>query len=286
MSQGAGLEDHRFAQDPRSVAARREYRIGDVTLVALSDGFILMDDDFIGSPAHPTAAHDALKDEHEELVMPIGCFLIQGETTVLIDLGYGPASSGGTIAGGNLLRQLRAEGLSPNDIDVVALSHLHPDHIGWLGNTHGEPVFPNAQVTFGRADWNYFVDSGEAALPLEPHIRQTLIVLAGRDRVTLLDGDEAITPEITRLAAPGHTPGHSIYAIADGNDRAVLFGDALYCAEQLTEFDWGAVTDVDRSLARATREKYVRAMETTGGLALGCHFPGLEAERMLVSRRE
>jgi glyoxylase-like metal-dependent hydrolase (beta-lactamase superfamily II) len=286
MSRGAGLDGHRFAQDSGSVAARREYRIGDVTLVALSDGFILMDDDFIGSPAHPTAAHDALKDEHDELVMPIGCFLIRGEATVLIDLGYGPASSGGTIAGGNLLHQLRAEGLGPGDIDVIALSHLHPDHIGWLGDAHGEPVFPNAQVTFGQADWDYFVDSGEATLPLEPHIRQTLAVLAERDRVTLLDGDKVITPEITRLAAPGHTPGHSIYTIVDDEDRAVLFGDALYCAEQLTELDWGAVTDVDRELARATREKYVRAVETTGGLALACHFPGLEADRVLISRRE
>jgi glyoxylase-like metal-dependent hydrolase (beta-lactamase superfamily II) len=245
-----------------------------------------MDADFIGSPEHPTAAHDALANQDNELVMPIGCFLVLGEKTVLIELGYGPHTAGSTMVGGNLLAQLRAVGLTPNDIDIVCLSHLHPDHIGWLGNEHGEPVFPNAQVYFGAEDWAYFVESERANLPLEPHIRSTLETLARHERITLLTSDTPITGALTRLAAPGHTPGHSIFAITNRGNHALLFGDALYCAEQMTELDWAAATDVDRRLARSTREKYLRSLDETGGLALGCHFPGLVSRRVLISNGE
>ena len=266
-----------------AAAARAKYSIGNVTMIAMSDGYLVMDDDFIGSPEHPTAAHDQLADANHELVLPIGCFLIPGEKNVLIDLGYGPHAAGPTMSAGNLLQQLHGVGLAPGDIDIVALSHLHPDHVGWLGDEHGEPVFRNAQVCFGADDWDYFVESDQAKLPLEPHIRATLETLAARDRLTLLSSDAAITGKVTRLSAPGHTPGHSIFAIASAGDRALLFGDALYCAEQMTELDWAAATDVDAKLAQKTRERFVRSLEQSGGLGLGCHFPGLVASRLLLS---
>ncbi len=98
-----------------------------------------------------------------------------------------------------------------------------------------------------------------------------------------MDSDGAVTSHLTRLDAPGHTPGHSVYAVHSGGERAMLFGDALYCVEQLTETDWAAATDVDKDLARVTREKYIRGLEGTGGLAVGCHFPGLLASRLLMT---
>jgi len=285
MPTSPDLAAHPYATAPGSGAACRDYRVGTVSMTAVSDGYIVMDPGFVGSPTHPTGAFDVLKDEHNRMVMPIGCFLIRGERTVLVDLGYGPHDerNEGRMVGGGLLVQLRRLGLRPADIDVIALSHLHPDHVGWIGDPHAEATFPNAQVFVGAADWAYFVESSEALLPLEPHVRETFTCLADRGRVTLMDGDHAITPSLMRLDAPGHTPGHSIYAVHDGADRAILFGDAMYCADQLTHTDWGALTDVDRSLARRTRERFVRDLETSGGTALGCHFPGLVAGRALLS---
>jgi glyoxylase-like metal-dependent hydrolase (beta-lactamase superfamily II) len=120
----------------------------------------------------------------------------------------------------------------------------------------------------------------EPALP--PHIETVLKALAERDRVRLLDDDRQIAPGLTRLAAPGHTPGHSLYAVHDRGDRALLFGDAMYCPQQLTNSDWAAASDVDPRLARRTRERYLRDLETSGGLGLGCHFPELRAGRVLA----
>ena len=279
------LSGHRLMTDPVSAGASSAIRVGDRTVLALSDGFLSLEQvrDFIGSPAQPTGAYDALRESHGEVRLPLGCFLFPGDPMVLFDAGFGPvdAQGLGVMVGGNLLRQLARHGVAPEDIDVLALSHLHLDHVGWLATAEAEPVFPNAIIYFGRPDWDYFIESGRAELPLAPHIRALLLAQAEQDRVRLLDDDRQIAPGVTRLAAPGHTPGHSLYAIHDQGERALLLGDAMYCPQQLTNSDWAATSDVDPNLARRTRERYLRDLEAHGGAALGCHFPELRAGRVL-----
>jgi glyoxylase-like metal-dependent hydrolase (beta-lactamase superfamily II) len=279
------LADHALLADPVSAGASRTITIGERTLLALSDGFLSLEQarDFIGSPSHPTGVYDALRAIQGDVRLPLGCFVLPGAPTVLIDAGFGPvdAQGLGIMIGGNLLSQLARHGLQPADIEVLALSHLHLDHVGWLATSEGEPVFQNATVYFGGPDWDYFVESEEASLPLAPHIRAGLLALAEQDRVKLLDGDRQIAPGVTRLAAPGHTPGHSLYAIHDHGERALLLGDAMYCPQQLTNADWAATSDVDAHLARRTRERYMRDLEAHGGAAVGCHFPELRAGRVL-----
>jgi len=257
--------------------------VGGRTILALSDGVVVIPPTFIGTPEHPTAAHDMLRGADGRAPLPVGCFLVPGDTTVLIDAGYGPADhqGRGALVGGGLLGALADSGFGPEDIDVVALTHLHLDHVGWLADADGRPVFGRARVLVGRADWEYFVEGEGAALPLADHIRVGLLALAEQGRLTLLDADGPIAPGVTRLAAPGHTPGHSVFVVSDGPDRALLLGDALYCPEQLTQTDWAALTDVDPDLARTTRRLLVDDLSGRGGVAVGCHFPGLRAGRVL-----
>jgi glyoxylase-like metal-dependent hydrolase (beta-lactamase superfamily II) len=277
------LARHRDAADPGSAAARQVLRVGERTVLALSDGVVVIPPDFIGTPEHPTAAHDILRGADSRAPLPLGCFLVPGDTTVLIDAGYGPADhqGRGRLVGGGLLGALADSGFQPGDIDVVALSHLHLDHVGWLADSAGHPTFTRAQVLVGRADWEYFVERDDAALPLADHIRAGLVAIAQAGRLTLLDGDQPVAPGISRLDAAGHTPGHSVFVVSHGRDRALLLGDALYCPAQLTETDWAALTDVDPDLARATRRRLVGDLAKHGGMAVGCHFPGLRAGRVL-----
>ena len=277
------LSRHPDAADPASAAARQELRVGERTILALSDGVVVIPPTFIGTPEHPTAAHDILRGADGRAPLPVGCFLVPGDTTVLIDAGYGPADheGRGALVGGGLLGALAGSGFGPEDIDVVALTHLHLDHVGWLADADGRPVFGRARVLVGRADWEYFVVGDGAALPLADHIRAGLLATAEEGRLALLDADIPIAPGVTRLAAPGHTPGHSVFVVSDGQDRALLLGDALYCPEQLTETDWAALTDVDPDLARTTRRLLVDDLSGRGGMAVGCHFPGLRAGRVL-----
>ena len=269
--------------DVPGVEAEARLQVGDRMLLALSDGYFAMPTDFIGTREEPTAAHDHLAAEHGRATLPIGAFLLPGERTTLLDLGVGPFDfgGGGWLVGGRLLRSLARHGLQPQDVDVIAVSHLHADHIGWLATLEGEPVFPRATVMLGREDWEFFVEGDESPMTLDPHVRAALDTLGRQGRLELLDGDVQIAPGLTRLHAPGHTPGHSIYVVHDAGERALLLGDAMYCPLQVAHRDWDAMSDVDVGLARRTREAQLRALDEDGGLALGCHFPGLRAGRVV-----
>jgi glyoxylase-like metal-dependent hydrolase (beta-lactamase superfamily II) len=83
------------------------------------------------------------------------------------------------------------------------------------------------------------------------------------------------------MPAPGHTPGHTVFAIHDGAQRALILGDAVHCPLQLTNPDWEALADVDPRLARVTRDRLSREMDDAGLPGVGCHFPGLAASRVV-----
>jgi glyoxylase-like metal-dependent hydrolase (beta-lactamase superfamily II) len=264
--------------------AEGELRVGRHRLLMISDGYFEVGPDFLGTPEHPTAGHEVLKDESDQVAVPLGCFLMPGPEPLLIDLGLGPHERPGwdvSLSGGRLLGSLRGAGYGPEDIHTIALSHLHVDHVGWLCDAEGVPTFGNAKVFVSAADWAYFVDGEEANIPLDPPVRHALETLAAAGRVELLDGDRQIVAGVTRLAAPGHTPGHSLFAVHDGSERALLLGDAMSCPAQMTATDWGLASDVDRRLAQATRERFIAVMEADGIVAVGCHFPELRAGRVL-----
>jgi hypothetical protein len=67
------------------------------------------------------------------------------DTTILLDAGFGPRSvewqpeRGGAVRleGGGLPDGLAGLGISPEDVDIVLLSHLHADHSGWIWHEDG-----------------------------------------------------------------------------------------------------------------------------------------------------
>ncbi|HXW80143.1 MAG TPA: MBL fold metallo-hydrolase [Acidimicrobiales bacterium] len=275
----SGLDRHPFGTDPLSGAATATYSIGRRTLIALSDGIFQMPRTFLGTVEHPAAGHEILRSVYGEARLPLGCFFLPGAQNVLVDTGFGPAEEVGAIAGGRLLANLAQHGIRPEDVHIVALTHLHADHVGWVGDAAGRPVFPNARFVLGFGDWEYFMTRDDA---LKPHIRESLQWLDGQGRVVLQEGETAVAPGITRLSAPGHTPGHSLFVVHDGPARMLLLGDAVYCPQQLSHADWQAASDVDPALARRTREAFFRDLELHGGEAIGSHFPGLIAGRALA----
>jgi glyoxylase-like metal-dependent hydrolase (beta-lactamase superfamily II) len=254
-----------------------ELQVGDLTMLALRDGDFVMPVDFLGDPE----AHRLLADPDGQTRLPVGSFVVPGEEPLLIDTGVGPDLKDPMFADcGALLGRLAAAGLRPEHIRHIALSHLHADHIGWIATKRGGLTFPNAHVYVAEGDWNHFMVEAHDPRPV-PWVRAALTDLADRGQLTVLDSERQIVRGVTAMAAPGHTPGHTVYVVHSNSERAVLLGDSVYCPQQLTHTDWEATSDVDPTLARRTRERLWREVEDHGGITVGPHFPGLRAGRVL-----
>jgi glyoxylase-like metal-dependent hydrolase (beta-lactamase superfamily II) len=251
-------------------------RIGEIDLVAVSDGACRMPQDFyVGLDF---SAHRELLGDDGRVHIPVGCFVLRTDgTTVLIDAGLGDVDVG-WARGGELPAALQGAGLAPADIDVVVCSHLHIDHIGWLV-VDDRPYFPNATVRYGAGDWDQFVTSAAA----DDRGRHIMEVLLERGRLEPLDDDMvAIASGLTARHTPGHTLGHYGLVVSSGDERAVILGDAVECPLQLEEPDFYVLSDVDPSLAKRTREALWRELEGTSALVTAAHFPGLEFGRVLA----
>ena len=256
--------------------------VRELSITAVSDGEFRTGPDYFG-PTASFAGHEELLGPDGRLHLPIGCFVLRGgplrDRVVLVDAGLGQMSAE-NVQGGALMDELRRVGVRPDDIDTVVCSHLHIDHCGWLVDGEAQPMFENATVWVGRGDWERFVERGED-LMLD-HTRTGLRKMAGNGRVEIVEGDIGVAPGVDAIHAPGHTPGHLVVIVSDGDQRAVLLGDAISCPVQLDEADWAAVSDVDPDLARRTRERLWRELEDAGSPAVGAHFPELRFGRVLA----
>jgi glyoxylase-like metal-dependent hydrolase (beta-lactamase superfamily II) len=182
---------------------------------------------------------------------------------------------------GKLLAALQAEGIAPETIDLVLLTHLHPDHVGGAVDDAGVPTFANARYLVGRAEYAFWW--GEPSLdelPFPPERNQFLrhvgkeILVALQGRIEQVDAGDTIAPGITVVDAPGHTPGHLAVELASGEERALHIVDAA--AEpslHLGHPDWFLLPDLWPVRALQTRRALLDRAANEDLLVLTAHFP-------------
>ncbi|MGV9721988.1 MBL fold metallo-hydrolase [Nocardia beijingensis] len=204
-----------------------------------------------------------------EVELSIGSFLVDVENgKVLVDLGVGPVVSG-SFHGGRLLEELSAQGVSPEDIDHVLLTHLHWDHIGWAA-TDGKPTFPKAVYWCGRRDWEYFVDQDRSPQSKLKPVRDSFRF-----------SEELAVPGFSAMPAPGHTPGSYVYTTVDQRGREIWFvGDIIHYVDELTRIDLPAIGDLDPETALATRISILRAAAEREAISVPAHLESLAGIRL------
>lgn len=265
------------AQRLQRPASTRSLRLGDTTLTYLPDGMVQLAPTrfFPSAPADFWAEHPEYLDAEGYLVASIGSLLVQrAGRAMLIDAGFGPTgfparegSPFGVMHGGELLSSLAAAGLGPADIEVLAITHLHSDHIGWAWHAapgSDKPPFAAAEYVLADPEWTRRTIAGslteEVVATLEPQVR------------TAVDGEE-IFPGVTVLFTPGHTVGHAAFVIApDGADRVIAFGDALHTPAQVDHPEWSPVVDRDPVQAADVRARMVDELAQPGTIGFGVHF--------------
>ena len=272
-----------FARAPvvgRQAASIFRVKVGTIEVTALHDGGLALPGAAFLGDASVVAATLAAAGQPDPVPTPVLAFLVNtGDRLVLVDTGY--RDQGGPSAG-RLPAQLAAAGVRPEDVDVVALTHAHPDHVAGAVGAGGRAAFPNAELVVAEAEIAFWTsDSMLAQAPADARpffalARDGLAPYAARTR-RIADGAE-IAPGVTAVAAPGHTPGHTMFRVSSGGAQLLVFGDIVHSAAiQFARPEISMAFDTDPAMAAATRKR-VFDMAATDRLAFaGAHvpFPGV-----------
>ena len=232
---GAGLVQPARAAHPMAnvqVPAAYRFKLGEFECTAISDGPLRL------GAADPALFRGATQEQIDDVfganfldkenfyVGQNALVVNTGSKLVLIDTGMGHRKIYGPRTG-HLLANLRAAGIDPASIDVVALSHAHPDHVWGLVGEDGKPNFPNAQIHIAQADLDYWTDEAKLSDPALGHyigpIRDALLPL--RDRIVFLKDGEEVVPGVHALSTPGHTVGHTSFVISSQGSSLVNIAD-------------------------------------------------------------
>jgi glyoxylase-like metal-dependent hydrolase (beta-lactamase superfamily II) len=260
------------------------YKVGSYECTSINDGVFLRPiDNFVRDipKEEAQAAADAAYMPKGMVAVPFNPQLINtGSKLVLIDCGNGVSmlepSKG---RAGRTLQNLAAAGVDPKSVDIVLMSHLHPDHTNGIRAADGSMAFPNAEIMVPAKDWEFWMSDENAAKAQSSEMMKNYFanvkkVYAGiESKVTKYDWGKEVAPGITSIATPGHTPGHTSFAVASGNAKILVQSDVTNIPEFfLRNPDWHVVYDVDPDLAQATRHKFYDMAAAEKATVVGFHF--------------
>ena len=257
--------------------------LGEFEITALSDGTHAFPIDTVMRGITPAQIGKDLAEA--DLTAPvqgsINAFLVNtGKKLILIDAGAGVLYGN---CCGRLLDNLRAAGYQPEQVDEVLLTHLHKDHAGGIVSG-GKRAFPNAVVRLSQQEADYWLDpaskaTGPAFLATfyDAAVASTAPYVAAR-RFSPYASYGELTPGITAMPAPGHTPGHAMYMVKSGAQQLLVWGDIVHMAAlQLPHPEATVQYDSEQDQARTTRAQLLKQLGKDHVLVGAAHiaFPGL-----------
>lgn len=188
---------------------------------------------------------------------------------VLIDTGIGHFGRPPYEVEGRLDEELRAAGAAPEEVSHVVLTHLHADHSGGASLPDGSPRFPNARYHVHPEDWSFF---GAHRTPVDFTARFAMATLEELGLLDLDPSDHEVLREVHLRHAPGHTPGHRVVQLDDGNDTLLLTGDLLHVPPQIASPASPSNHDEDPEIAARRRAEIIEAALMKGWTLGVSHF--------------
>lgn len=281
----ASSEQAAFAAAPptgKQAPGFYRYKVGDLELTQVHDGArtFPLPDGFVRN-----ASKDDINKALEGLFLPRDQMTItfspvvvnSGSKLTVIDTGNGPQQQANAPVG-LFASNLTAAGIDAKNVDIVVISHFHPDHINGLRTADGALAFPNAEIKVPEREWAFFMNdenmnkAPDAAKGMYQNARRVFKDLA--DKVTKYDYDKEVAPGITAIETNGHTPGHASFVVNSGSTKMLIQSDitnhpGLFAANP----GWHLVFDMDPVKAEATRRKFFDMAAAEKLRVAGYHYP-------------
>jgi glyoxylase-like metal-dependent hydrolase (beta-lactamase superfamily II) len=230
--------------------------VGNVQIISVTDGRAAVPPSmfFPDKSAEQLAPYKDYLDGDGNLPLRLGSWLIRdGSRTVLVDTGLGtrPNPFGMT---GEIIARVAEAGAKAEDIDTVLTTHMHFDHIG--GHTYekdGKDVlaFPNATHPIRETEWAYWTQPDVMAE--NPLVESCGLPLQAAGKLELVGQNHVITPSVSYIETPGHTPGHVSVLVMSQGKGALILGDVSHTPIQVHQPGWSISADIDGDAAAKTR---------------------------------
>jgi glyoxylase-like metal-dependent hydrolase (beta-lactamase superfamily II) len=260
------------------------FRVGDIEVIALLDGYMQLPTQFIigydEAVARQSTQASYRRFTEGAIPISVNAYVIKtGSEVILVDAGA-PKFMAPDV--GRLAANMKSAGIDPSEITNVMMTHLAVDHVNALINQDGSKVFENAGIIASETEWGFL--HNPAVREATPEQFRGMIdfgimaVAAYSDQRQLFNGETDLASGISSLPLPGHTPGHSGYVVRSQDESLLIWGDLVHFNTlQFANPDWGIVFDVDAAQAAETRKRTFDRVSADRMAVAGMHvdFPGV-----------
>src|SRR5882757_7895638 len=258
-------------------------QVGDLEVTALWDGAASFDPHWLQGQTTIDGVVKALPEDPHLLDAADTGFLVNtGKELILLDAGSGTWFGGGAL--GRMVGSLRSAGYTPEEVDLVLVTHLHSDHIGGLTTQDGKRVFPSAEVYVAKEDSDFWLSpemAAKAPKDTQPFFQSAQAIAAPYIKAGkwhTFSGSEPIVDGMQLVPLHGHTPGHTGYEFSSKGQKIMFWGDTIHAQRvQLQHREVTVVFDIDATAAAATRNQLLPRLARENVVIAGPHmlFPSL-----------
>jgi glyoxylase-like metal-dependent hydrolase (beta-lactamase superfamily II) len=264
------------------VPSRYALRIGEIDVLVVSDGVLLLPGAMLAHNAEPAVRAAWLRD----MFLPPDAFdwalnvvvVRSGGRTILIDAGMGTEFPD-LKRSGQLIHRLEAAGIDLASVTDVVLTHMHMDHVGGLLiDGVKEQLRPDLRIHVAAAEVKFWEAPDFSRVSMPPGFPDALRQTAKRfvkeygSQLRTFEEKYEVAPGVVVTRTGGHTPGHSVVHLASGGDRLTFAGDLVFQVG-FEHPEWYNGFEHDPEEAVRVRTGLLRELAANGGLLVATHMP-------------